>query len=92
MEKKPNEIYMKLEWDEYQFDYWEEFNSPVSVSPTEKKLAMEFLDILKIDGEEECLITFRAAPNHLADLIINYVRLIQAKYPGVFPTELGEDE
>jgi hypothetical protein len=90
--KKLNENYKKFDWDEYQFDYWEAFAPQYNFSSTERLLANEFLDMLKVDGEEECLITFRAAPIHMADLIINYVRLIQSKYQGTFPTEMGEDE
>lgn len=90
--KRLNKIYNQLEWDELQFDYWEAFNPPIGVSATERRLAMDFLDMMKLDGQEEYLITFRGTPAHFGDLIINFMRMIQTKYPGSFTSDIGEDE
>jgi hypothetical protein len=90
--KKLNKNYNQLDWDELQFDYWEVFNPPVSVSATEMRLAMDLKDMMKLDGQEEYLITFRATPAHFGELIINFMRMIQTKYPGSFTGEIGEEE
>ena len=90
--KRLNEIYKRLDWDELQFDYWEAFNPPVSVTTTERRLAMDFIDMLNLDGQQEYLVSFRATPAHFGELVINFMRKIQTKYPGSFTLDIGGDE
>lgn len=73
-----------LEWDEWLYDYWENFDDPQDVSMCEIMLAKEYLDLMDIDINRKEIITFRATPAHFAYMIINFMRILDLRNPEIF--------
>jgi len=83
-QRKSHENNSRLEWDELYFDAWEVFNDPKELTHDEICLAKIFLNLMKIDIEEQSIITFRATPTDFANLAVNYYRRLKSEFPRNF--------
>jgi hypothetical protein len=83
-QRKSIEINSRLEWDEWYLDAWEVFDDPKGLTPDEIQIAQEFLSLMKIDIEEQSIITFRATPADFANLAVNYYRRLKSEFPRKF--------
>ena len=88
---KSKETNTPLDWDELHLDIWELFNDPKNITNDEIRLARVFLNLLNVDPEDQCIITFRATPNDLANLFVNYLRSIKTQFPEKFPEKFPLD-
>lgn len=80
-----------LEWDELLYDYWELFDEPQELTPSEILLGRELLDIMNIDADQNQLISFRATPVHFAHLIVHLKRRLDLKSPKNFTENFCDD-
>ena len=83
--RKLNNKKYSVEWDELQYDFWDVFEDHRSLTNCEILLAKEFLKTMKIEIDDEHIITFKAAPVHIANLAVNFIRRLQSEYPKNFP-------
>lgn len=89
--RKINNTRIFLEWDELLYDYWELFDEPQELTPSEILVAQEFLKMMKIDPDQQELIRFRAAPVHFAHMIVHFQRRLEARFPGIFSKKFCDD-
>jgi len=69
-----NQNFEFLEWNHFYYDTWEILEHPDRISEHEKCLALKFLDFMKVDIDQQELITLRTTPVNLGFLIINFFR------------------
>ncbi len=65
--------------DEIYYDYWEMFEYPENVSDAELELAKDMLNKMKLDFEEEIMVSFRVTSSFMVAFIINIKRLMDPK-------------
>lgn len=80
-----------LGWDEWEYDCWEMFDEPKGINACEIFLAIKYLNMMKIDIDQQDIITFRATPSHFANMIIRYIRLLQHQHPKIFAKNFCDD-
>lgn len=85
--KELNNPKYNIEWDELQYDVWEVFSQPHEISDGEIYMARLFLDLMKIDLDDEYIITFRSTPVHLGYIIVHFLRYVNKKHPNLISEE-----
>lgn len=68
------DIFQKDEMDHLYYDLWEMIDVPNDITGPERRKGLAFLDFLKIDINEDQLITIDARPVDLANMYISFIR------------------
>lgn len=74
IKKLNNKNFNLDEIDQLNFDAWEMFDFPDNLTQDEKDFAVEFLDGIGIDVDDEYIVNFNARPNHLANMVVQIIR------------------
>jgi hypothetical protein len=62
--------------EEIYYDYWEMFDYPENITDAELNLAKDMMNEMKLDFEEERMVSFRVTSSFMVAFIINIKRLI----------------
>lgn len=66
------------DWDESHYDYWKMFKDPQDLTANEIYLARKYLDMMGLELDKSHVVTFRAAPVHFAQVIVNFIRRLKS--------------
>lgn len=76
----------------HQYKAWEMLSEPSNLTAEETELAKELLKLMKIDLDDEHLISFRAAPIHFFYLGVQIIRRLERLRSGKFWPEIFYQE